>query len=469
MLEYLRNAADKPLAKVLMGILIFSFVGWGVAEWVFGLTSSDTTLVRVGGEKISIQQYNSMRSNELSAMSREEQRELYSNPAKMSDFQDGVIKRIASIHRVSKHADDLGYIVSDHRIANDIRAIPQFQENGKFSTAAFDVVLQNSGLTESDVVGDLRMKALVEMVNVPTKTQIETPRFATIATYNARNTKREINMATVNFSTFKVEKPTDEQLRDFYAAHPHHVAEARDISYVIVPAAMDKPDEYEAALKTAQALEDDIIGGESLAAAAKTHNAKFTQHSGISTENLPNDKNLTESVVSNIFELAPETESELIETKQGFVIVRVDKIIPEHTAEFDSVKKELIAEWIKSEQEKLAYVRANELLVDLNETGKLQGAKKLTVSRTDGAPMPVLVSAFKDSIGTNSIVSAPDEFYVVNIAAEKLPAIDDKKLEELKPEIANTTMRNLDADYNAYLERKYPAKINEKIYNRFVK
>ena len=469
MLEYLRNAADKPLAKVFMGILMFSFVGWGVAEWVFGLTSSDTTLVRVGGEKISIQQYNNMRSNELAAMSREEQRELYSNPAKMSDFQNGVIKQIASVHRVGKHADDLGYIVSDHRIANDIRAIPQFQENGKFSTAAFDVVLQNSGLTESDVVGDLRMKALIEMVNVPTKTQIETPRFATVAAYNARNTKREINMATVNFNKFKVERPTDEQLRDFYAAHPHHVAEARDISYVIVPAAMDKPDEYESALKTAQALEDDIIGGEPLSAAAKTHNAKFTQHTGISAEKLPDDKNLTESVVSNIFELAPETESELIETKQGFVIVRVDKIIPEHTAEFDSVKKELIAEWTKSEQEKLAYVRANELLVDLNETGKLHGAKKLTISRTDGAPMPVLVSAFKDSIGTNSIVSADDAFYVVNIADEKLPKIDDKKIEELKPEIANTTMRNLDADYNAYLERQYPAKINEKIYNRFVK
>ncbi len=469
MLEYLRNAADKPLAKFLMGILIFSFVGWGVAEWVFGLTSSDTTLLRVGGEKISIQQYNNVRSNELSTMSREEQRELYANPAKMLDFQNGVIKNIASIRRIEKHADDLGYVVSEHRIANDIRAIPQFQENGRFSTAAFDVVLRNSGLTESDVAGDLRMKALNAMVRVPTTTQINVPQFAATATYNARNAKREINMATVKLSSFKVPKPTDEELRDFYTAHPHHIPEARDISYVIVPAAMDKPDEYETALKTAQKMEDDIIGGESLATAAKKHGAKFTQHAGVSAGKLPNDKNMTESVVANIFELAPETESELIETKHGFVIVRVDKIIPAHTAEFDSVKKELVAEWTTAEQEKLAYVHANELLVDLNKTGKLQNAKKLTVSRADGAPMPVLVAAFKNPVGDNSIVSAPDAFYVVNIVAEQTPQINDKKLNETKSEIATTTMRNLDADYNAYLERQYPAKINEKIYNRFVK
>jgi hypothetical protein len=91
------------------------------------------------------------------------------------------------------------------------------------------------------------------------------------------------------------------------------------------------------------------------------------------------------------------------------------------------------------------------------------------VSRTDGAPMPVLVETFKNKIGNNSIVSDTDAFYVVNIADEKLPETNDKKLSELKPEIANMAMRHLDADYNAYLERKYPTKINEKIYNRFVK
>ena len=468
MLELLRNAADKPLAKVLMGILIFSFVGWGVAEWVFGLTSSDTTLLRVGGEKVSVQQYMSMRSNELAMMPRDDQRELYANPVKMADFQNGVIRRIASSHRVQKYARDLGYVVSDHRIANDIRAIPQFQENGKFSTAAFDVVLQNSGLTESDVAADLRAKALGAMVAIPTTTTMETPRFALVAAYNTRNVKREINMATVKHSGFKVEKPTDEKLREFYAQNPHRIPETRDVSYVIVPAAMDKPDEYENGLKAAQAMEDDIIGGETLAAAAKKHGAKFVQYSGISVEKLPDDKNIAESV-ARIFDMAAETESELVETKQGFVIVRVDNVVPEHDADFDSVKKELAAEWTRAEQEKLAYVFANELLVDLNNDGDLRGAKKLTVSRTDGAPMPVLVAAFKNPIGHNSIVSGDDAFYVLNIVGEKLPKIDDKKLDDMKPEIANMLMRHLNADYDSYLERRYPAKLNEKTYNRFVK
>lgn len=58
MLEYLRNAADKPVAKILIGILAFSFIGWGVAEWIFGGSVGDTTLVRVGNTEITMQQFN---------------------------------------------------------------------------------------------------------------------------------------------------------------------------------------------------------------------------------------------------------------------------------------------------------------------------------------------------------------------------------------------------------------------------
>lgn len=469
MLEYLRNAADKPVAKVLMGILIFSFVGWGVAEWIFGLSSSDTTLMRVGGDKVSIQQYSNMKSNELAGLSREEQRKIYTDPTAMAAFQDGVIKKIASIKRIEKHANDLGYVVSDHRIANEIREIPQFQEKGKFSPAAFDVVLRNSGLTESDVANDIRMRALSEMVNAPINTKIKTPRFAVRAAYNARGASRTVDVATVKFSEFDVVAPTEEQLREFYKQNPHRVAESRNISYVILSAEMDKPDEYEKNLKIAQKMEDDIIGGDTLAAAAKTHNAKFHKYENVTANKLPNDKFFDNAMIARVFDMDAGVESEMIETRDGFVIVRVDEITPEHTAEFDSVKKDLIAEWTRAERRKLAYVRANELLVDLNKTGKLANKKTINVTRTDGAAPAVLVAAFKESVGTNTIADDSDAFYVMHIANEKMPAVDNAKMESVRGDVSKMAAEHIRSDFDSYLEREYPIKINEKTYNRFVK
>ena len=468
MLEYLRNAADKPVAKVLMWILIFSFVCWGVAEWVFGLTSSDTTLMRIDGEKISVNQYNSMRSSELSALSREEQRNIYTDPAAMAQFQNGVVRRISSIKRLEHHARDLGYAVSDRFVANKIRAVPQFQENGKFSPIAFDVVLRNSGLSESDVANDFRMRQLNEMVMGPVNAKIKTPRFVAKAMYNARNTLRAVDMETVKLSDFRVEKPTDEKLREFYAQNPHRVPESRDVSYVILKTEMDKPDEYEKILKVAQKMEDDIIGGETLGAAAKAHGAKYVNHKGVSRDNLPDDSVLRDAMIGRVFDMDADAESELIETKDGFVIVRVDEILPEHDAEFDSVKKDLIAEWTRAEQRKQAYLHANELLVDLNKNGKLADAKQLNLSRTDGAPAPVLVAAFKNPVGENTIVDSADAFYVIHIAGEKLPAVDDKKLDAVMADAEKMSAHHVGADYDAYLERKYPVKINEKTYSRFV-
>ncbi|MBO7509147.1 MAG: SurA N-terminal domain-containing protein [Alphaproteobacteria bacterium] len=469
MLEYLRNAADKPVAKFLMGILIFSFVGWGVAEWVFGLTSSDTTLLQIDGEKISVNQYTAMRSNELSGMPRAEQKRLYTDPVAMADFQNGVVKRIASVKRLEHHARDLGYVVSDRFVANQIRSVPQFQANGKFSTATFDVVLRNSGLSESDVANDFRMRRLNEMVQTPVVTRANVPQFVADATYNSRNASRNLDMATVKLSEFRVGTPTEEELRAFYAQNPHRVAESRAVSYVMLPVQMDKPDEYEKNLKIAQAIEDDVIGGESFEAVAKKHNAKYVHYDNVAREKLPDDKLFDDALVSKIFNMDSGIESELIESKDGFVIVRVDSVVPEHDAEFDSVKKDLTAEWTNAERRKQAYVRANELLVGLNNGGKLPGAKSVTVSRTDGAPMPVLVAAFKNAVGENSIVESPDAFYVVHVAGEKLPAADAKKLAAIKQEVENMSARHIESDYNSYLERKYPVKINEKTYNRFVK
>ena len=62
MLEYLRNASEKPIAKIMIGILAFSFVGWGVAEWIFGGAAGNNNLMSVGDAEISVQQFSNEKS-----------------------------------------------------------------------------------------------------------------------------------------------------------------------------------------------------------------------------------------------------------------------------------------------------------------------------------------------------------------------------------------------------------------------
>ena len=468
MLEYLRNASEKPIAKVLITILAFSFVGWGVAEWIFGNVMGDTTLVRVGSEKVSVQQYNLERSRELATMSREEMRNVYVDPVAAQKFQNDIISKLTTQTMVENRGHEMGFIVSDHRIAREIREYPEFQENGQFSTLKFDTVLRNSGYSEAEFADILRRNVLRSMVLGAVGTPLKTPKFATESLYNARYAERGIDYTTIKFDKFKADKPTDEDLRAFYASHPQTVAETRKASYVLISADMSKPDEYSEAYEKAVKVEDAIIGGDSLKEAADKHKAKFVSLKPFSAGKLPKDETLTDAMISKLFAMEEGTESELIEAKNGFVIMRIDKITPAHTADFDSVKKTLTKEWTRDAQEKKAYVRANEILVDVKAGKSMPDKKSANVSRTSGAPDDVLVAAFKSPVGTSLIVPSKDAFYVMTVKSNVKPKADAKKSTELEKEVTKMSSRGITDDYNSFLIRENPIKINEKVYRRFL-
>lgn len=468
MLEYLRNASEKPIAKVLITILAFSFIGWGVAEWIFGNVMGDTTLVRVGPEKISVQQYNMERSRELATMSRDEMRNIYVDPVAAQKFQNDIISKITTQTMVENRGRNMGFIVSDHRIAREIREYPEFQENGQFSTLKFDTTLRNSGYSEAEFAEILRSGVLRSMVLGAMSAPIHVPTFASNAMYNARYAERDIDYTTIKFDDFKTTKPTDEDLRAFYAQNPHTVAETRTASYVLIPADMSKPDEYSEAYDVAIRVEDAIIGGDTLPDAASKNKAKFVSLKPFSAGDRPSDDVLTDAMISKLWSMESGTESELIETKSGFVIMRLDNVTPAHTAEFESVKKDLIADWTRDAKRKQAYVRANEILVDVNAGNAMPNKKSATVSRVNGAPDDVLVATFKSNIGTNSIVESPNAFYVMTVKSDAKPTADKKKMADLNTELQKMSEKQITDDYNSFLIREYPVKINEKVYRRFL-
>ena len=467
MLEYLRNAADKPVAKILIGILAFSFVGWGVAEWIFSNVAGDTTLVRVGKSEVTMQQFSLEKNRQLASLSREQQRATYADPALTQALNDKVMSTLTTQAMADNRAADLGFVVSDAQIAREIRDFPEFQIDGQFSTYMFDNVLANSGYSEASFADVLRRQVLRGYVLGAMSIPVTVPDFAVEAAYDARYSQRQIDYVTVDFSDFKVSDPTDEQLRTFYAQNPHVIPEQRTVSYVLIPADMDKPDSYDEAYDQAILVEDDIIAGESMSDAASRHKAKYVSLGTFGTANRPVDEILTDNMMKRIFDMEEGLESELIETKKGFVIVRVDKVIPSHNAEFDAVKKNLVNDWKRSEQRKQAYVRANELLVDLNKDGKLVGKKSATVTRASGAPLDVLSATFNSEIGNNSIVNGQNSFYVLHIEKEILPKKNKKKMSDIRKEMEKSINKTIVDDYNAFLIREYPIKVNEKVFNRF--
>ena len=256
-------------------------------------------------------------------------------------------------------------------------------------------------------------------------------------------------------------------MRIYYEQNPHVIPEQRTVSYVLIPADMEKPDSYDAAYDQAILVEDDIIAGETMADAASRHKAKFVSLGTFDADNRPVDEVLTDNMMNQIFDMEEGLESELIETKKGFVIVRVDKVVPSHNAEFDKVKKNLVSDWKKAEQRKQAYVHANELLVDLNKDGGLKGKKTVTVTRASGAPLDVLSAAFNSEIGSNSIVNGQNSFYVLHIEKEIAPKADENKLAQIEKELEKSVNKEIIDDYNAFLIREYPVKVNEKVFNRF--
>ena len=468
MLEYLRNASEKPIAKVLITILAFSFIGWGVAEWIFGNVMGDTTLVRVGPEKISVQQYNLERSRELAQMTKDEMRDVYVDPVASAQFQNNIISKLTTQKMVENRGEKMGFIVSDHRIAREIREYPEFQENGVFSTLKFDTVLRNSGYSEADFAEILRASVLRSMVLGSMSAPIKTPIFAATAMYNARYAERNIEYTTVRFDDFKVGTPSDEDLREYYAQNPQTIAETRTASYVLIPADMSKPDAYSDAYDIAVRVEDAIIGGDSLRDAAAKNKAKFVSLKPFTVKMAPSDDVLTDAMVSKLMSMDEGSESEMIETKSGFVIMRVDKITPAHTAEFETVKKNLVSDWTRDAKRKQAYVRANEILVDVNAGGNMTNKKSATVSRTAGAPDDVLVAAFKSAPGSNSIVAGDNAFYVVSIKSDVKPTTNPKKMADIGNEMQKLSTKQITDDYNSFLIREYPIKINERVYRRFL-
>ncbi|MBX5460616.1 MAG: peptidyl-prolyl cis-trans isomerase [Steroidobacteraceae bacterium] len=156
MLQRIRDSlqAQRWLALVILGALALVFAAWGAYGIVDLSIGAGNYAAKVEGEKVTLQEAQE-------AWQRQQMQWSQNFGGALPDelrarLQEQVLESLVVDALVNKHTEDMGYRVSDAQIVEEIRRIPQFQVDGKYSPEAARFALQQAGLSLPEFEASIR-------------------------------------------------------------------------------------------------------------------------------------------------------------------------------------------------------------------------------------------------------------------------------------------------------------------------
>jgi peptidyl-prolyl cis-trans isomerase D len=167
MLESMRRAAQgvvgRAIMTVVMGLIIVSFVIWGVGDMLRGFTSS--TVASVGGTKISQSDFRESYQRTLQQYQRRLRQPFTNEQARSIGLDREVLERLVSEAALDETARRLGLGVSEGALRGMITTNPAFQnKDGQFDASIFVSALRENDLTERMFVDELHKTALRQFI-----------------------------------------------------------------------------------------------------------------------------------------------------------------------------------------------------------------------------------------------------------------------------------------------------------------
>jgi peptidyl-prolyl cis-trans isomerase D len=373
MLQAIRSRAGGIIVKVLFGLLIISFGFWGIftRSPFFQDKSPDAVVASVGDRDIHADAVQAALQPAMERLRAQLGGTLDAAQAKQLGVLDAVVQQLVDRELLDQELGHLRLDLSDDVVRGAIVSNPAFiGPDGKFSRDQFNQVLAMNRLTEDGLVARLRhdiprgdlLQALTAGVRVP--------RPVIDAIYRYRNETRVADVVTVPLpATAALPAPTDDELNKFYEAHQDmfRAAEYRgftmasltvsDVSSDIKisdqqlkSAYDDRKDDFNTPEQRqvqqilapsedkAKAVEAALAGGEDFQKAATEITGQDPSTIDLG---LVKDTDLPKELSDTVFDLPVDKPSQPIKTELGWHILRVTKIEPPQTPNFDQVKDQL--------------------------------------------------------------------------------------------------------------------------------
>jgi peptidyl-prolyl cis-trans isomerase D len=489
MLESIRNAAQgvvgKAIMSVVMGLIIVSFVIWGVGDMLRGFSPS--TVASVGAAKISAQEYRFAYDRAIQQYQRRLRRPFTNEEARQIGLDRNVLQQLLSEAAVDDEAHKLGLDISDDALRDVITSNPSFRDkSGAFDPARLASALRDMDMNERGFVSELRKQVLRQFIVAALATGVSAPKAEAKAEADYQGQTRSLDYFLLPASVAgDIPAASEDALKAFYndrkssyrapeyrgmtilALEPNTIANPAEVSDADAEAAYQKLAGKDPQFGAPQKrdLQQILFPNEAAAAAAEAKlkaGASFddlVKERGLKAEDTDigettKDAMLDQAEANAVFALPQGGVSGALKSQFGPVIVRVKGITPSTVKPYaevaDEVKRQVSAsragDKIQALHDKVEDARVSGK--SLADVGKAVGLSAETIAAVDaagsdpkGAPVnlpdkpELLRAAFASDVGLDEApLNTKDGGYIWYEIA-KVDPTHDLTFEEAKPEV----------------------------------
>ncbi len=241
MMDNLRSAANNVVLKIILALIIVSFVLTGVGNYLIG--GSDDYAAKVDGQTINRAQLEQAVQSERSRLQQQlgdQFSALAGNEGYMKELRKQVLSRLIDDALLDQYSRKLGLGVSDDQVKDAIRTMPYFLTDGKFDNAKYLDVIARMGTTPDNYAELIRQQLMrQQMIQAYTATGFTLP--AEVESMAALTMQqRNVRLATINVKGLvAAQAVTDEELKAYYQQNQNSfiAPEQVKIAYIEMDAA----------------------------------------------------------------------------------------------------------------------------------------------------------------------------------------------------------------------------------------
>ncbi|PKF78363.1 peptidylprolyl isomerase [Vibrio sp. vnigr-6D03] len=235
MMERLREGVNSIAVKIILGLIILSFVFTGVSGYI---GSGSNVAAKVDGVEISRGAFEQAYQNErnmLQAQYGEQYANLLSDPDFVQRQRQSVLDKMVNEILLENHAKSLGLRISDEQVLGMILQMPEFQLEGKFNQDIYETSLRRAGYTPESF-GEVMRRSEVrnQLLQAVSASEFSLP--GEVADQSKLITQtRDIRTLELNVEEFaKSANLSDEELQEYYSSNASQFTrpEQVKVSYV---------------------------------------------------------------------------------------------------------------------------------------------------------------------------------------------------------------------------------------------